>query len=94
MSDSQLKHRYKVEFTLSNKTIEVEEGAYLLDEAVRAGIEMESDCRQGVCGICITTVRGKVEWATEAHCLGEELTETGHVLSCIARVKSDLKVDE
>ena len=44
-----------ITFIYSGKTVEFEEGDYLLEAAEDAGIEMISDCRNGSCGTCATT---------------------------------------
>jgi|GEM_PF-1072957 len=88
------KEKFPVHFTLSQKTLELEEGVYLLEEAERNGIEMEADCREGVCGACATKANGRVEFATDQHCLSREQIEAGWILTCISKVKGPITLEE
>ena len=83
-----------ITFIYSGKTVEFEEGDYLLEAAEDAGIEMISDCRNGSCGTCATTAEGEVEWATTDHCLSDEQVAEGLILTCICRVKGPLMLEE
>ncbi len=64
----------------------------VLDAAHRAGFEMPSSCRKGVCGTC----KGQVVSGDVRAFAGEGVTprerETGHVLFCQTRPRSDLTI--
>jgi ferredoxin--NADP+ reductase len=47
---------YQVTLTRSRKTIDVPSGINLLDALLQAGVECEYSCREGVCGVCETSV--------------------------------------
>ena len=86
--------KWPIKFTLSERTLELEEGSYILEEAERRGIEMDADCREGVCGTCATRAQGEVEFATDEHCLSKEQREMGWILTCICKVKGPLTLEE
>lgn len=88
------KNKFPITFIYSGRTIDIDEGEYLLEAAEEAGIEMDSDCRNGSCGTCATIADGIVEWATDEHCLTEEQVESGLILSCICKIAGPLSVEE
>ena len=62
----------------------------LLEFAERNGIEMDSGCRAGNCGTCLTAIRsGEIEHVVPT---GMEV-EKGSCLACVAIPKSSLEVD-
>jgi len=69
-----------------------EPGETLLDGAFRAGYEIPSSCRKGVCGTC----KGQVLDGEVRAFAGEGVTaaerESGHVLFCQTRPRSDLTI--
>ncbi len=88
------KKTWPVEFLLSGCTLEIEDGAFILEAAEAQGIEMEADCRNGVCGACMSQCEGQVEFATDQHILSDQDISTGRILTCICRVRGPLKLEE
>ena len=78
----------KVSFRLSNKDIEWNSSkGTLLEAAEEAGVVMDSGCRSGSCGTCLTAIlNGDVEYIEEPD--GE--VERGSCLPCIAIPKKNL----
>ncbi|MDP6876479.1 MAG: 2Fe-2S iron-sulfur cluster-binding protein [Alphaproteobacteria bacterium] len=80
-----------VTFTRSNKKV-TWDGSHgsLLDLAEDSGIALDSGCRAGSCGSCITAVKtGEVSYMEEPGTLPED----GSCLTCIAVPKTDLALD-
>ena len=87
VSDSQL----EVVFSRSGKTV-TWDGTHdsLLDFAEANGLMIDSGCRAGNCGTCLTAIRsGKVEYLSEPGAPVEE----GSCLACIALPQSNLNLD-
>ena len=82
---------FKVEFTRSGKLLEWDGSAEsILDFAESNGIAIDSGCRAGNCGTCVTAVKeGEIEYVTEP---GDK-PESGSCLACITVPKGNLKLD-
>ena len=81
---------HPVSFSLSNKKVEwdASQGS-LLDIAESAGVDIQSGCRAGSCGTCLTAVlEGEVSYADDA---GVDI-EKGSCLPCIATPNGPLKL--
>ncbi len=62
----------------------------MLDFAEAHGVNIDSGCRAGNCGTCITAVQGgSVDYVTEPG----EMPEAGSCLTCISVPKENLKLD-
>ncbi len=88
---SESSESFQIEFMRSDKTLQWEptEGS-LLDLADRHGISVESGCRSGNCGTCMTAIRaGEVSYPTPPG----EVPEDGACLLCTAIPRSDLELD-
>ncbi len=85
---------FKIEFRKSGKTFEWESNfGNLLDFGEAKGIQMESNCRIGVCGSCkIKLLLGKVTMETE-DALVEEDRKQDMILPCVALPESDIAID-
>lgn len=94
MKKCDMAKKYPVHFTVSDKIIDMAEGAYLLEEAEKNGIEMDADCREGVCGTCATKATGSFCFATTEHCLSPEQQRLGWILTCICKVQGPISVEE
>ncbi len=80
----------QVTFTRSNRTLVWPGAGSLLEFAEANGIQIDSGCRAGNCGTCVTAIRdGQVEYLSPP---GAEI-EKGSCLACIAMPKSALSVD-
>jgi len=71
--------------TLNKETFYANVGDLLLDSAILNGVELQHDCRSGICGTCrVRRVDGKVFGGTED---GSDM-----IYACQARVVSDLEI--
>jgi NAD(P)H-flavin reductase/ferredoxin len=71
--------------TLNKETFYANVGDLLLDGAIMSGVELQHDCRSGICGSCkVRLVEGKVFGGTEQG--------TDMIYACQARVVSDMKI--
>ena len=85
---------HTVEFVGTGETIEVPETRPILQVCMEEGIAQEYSCRVGMCLACSAEiVEGEVEQTVvEQRALTEEEAEN-YALTCMARPKSDLKLD-
>ena len=81
----------EVVFSKSGKTLKWDSSAEsILELAEDNGIEIDSGCRAGSCGTCITALKGgEVDYIEEPGALPEESS----CLACIAVPKSNLTLD-
>ena len=84
---------FKVEFLPSRKSAVVPQGTIIIDAAAKAGIRIDAPCGgQGRCGRCLVKVkRGQVS-DYESPYLTIKQAQQGWVLSCLAKVASDLAI--
>jgi ferredoxin len=84
----------KVEFRQSNKTVEWDDSlGSILELAGEHGIEIESECEQGVCGTCKTKlISGEVEMETEDG-LDDTDLEENMILLCVSVPKTDVVIE-
>ncbi len=89
--DIQNESGFKVTFTRSNKEVTwAHESGSLLELAEANGISVNSGCRAGNCGTCVTAIKnGNVEYLNAPGNLPEE----GTCLVCAAVPTSDLELD-
>lgn len=82
---------FQVDFGVSNKSIKWNNtSGSLLDAAEAAGIQIDSGCRAGSCGTCLTAVlHGEVDYIDEPG----TTVESGSCLPCVAVPKSNLKLN-
>jgi 3-phenylpropionate/trans-cinnamate dioxygenase ferredoxin reductase subunit len=74
------------QITINGKSVLARNGELLLDAALRNGVDLPYDCRQGHCGTCcVRLVSGKV--------LGGEGSEPGIVHACQCRIVGDVVVE-
>jgi ferredoxin len=85
---------FKIEFKKSGKTFEWEASfGNLLDFAESKGIQMENNCRIGVCGSCkVKLLSGKVIMETE-DALDEADQNQNIILPCVASPETDVVID-
>ena len=70
-------------------TFEVEDDESILDGALRNGIDAPYACMSGTCNSCqAKVIEGEVEME-DADALTEEEIESGEILTCCARPKSE-----
>lgn len=85
---------HKVELVNEGATIDVPDHMTILEAAAENGIDLPSQCRMGLCGVCcgMRTEDGEVD-QTEGMFLSEQEIEEGYVLTCIAKPQSDLSLE-
>ncbi|MCW8885354.1 MAG: 2Fe-2S iron-sulfur cluster-binding protein, partial [Motiliproteus sp.] len=91
--DSAVESDPKVTFQQSQQTAPFPECCTLLDVAENIGVEIESSCLMGSCGMCMTKlVSGEVTMECE-DALDDNDRAAGMILACQAKAKSDVVVD-
>lgn len=87
----------KVNFVLNNKSVIVERGTTILEAARKIGVIIESPCNaEGVCGKCrVKVVSSNLEDIIQKgeHHLSEQDKAQGFVLSCSAKVMTDVDIE-
>lgn len=92
-ASSNMVETYEVEFVDEGITLEVPANKPLLEAAEEAGLDLNYQCRMGVCGVCSGMIlEGEVD-QTEGMFLSDSEREEGYVLTCIAKPRSDLKIE-
>jgi NAD(P)H-flavin reductase/ferredoxin len=78
-----------------NRIVSVRAGESLLDAALREGIALPFDCRNGGCGVCKCTVAsGTVDHGLyQPEMLTPEEKAQGKALACCATARSDLEIE-
>lgn len=84
---------FKVEFTKSRRTVEVNADTNVLAAARAAGMRLPSSCTRGLCGTCKSKlVSGEVSMQHQGGIRQREIDQ-GMVLICCAKPLSDLVID-
>jgi ferredoxin len=83
-----------VDFRKSNKKVEWDDSfESILELAEENGIEIESDCGEGICGSCKSRlISGKVEMETE-DALDDDDIEENMILLCVSVPKTDVIIE-
>jgi uncharacterized 2Fe-2S/4Fe-4S cluster protein (DUF4445 family) len=88
-----LDNKFKVVFLPSKKRALVPQGTVIIDAAAKAGLTIDAPCgRQGRCGKCLIKIEEGQASDYESHYLTPTQLEQGWVLSCVAKVASDLVI--
>ena len=88
-----MKNKFKVDFLPSKKGTVVPQGTVILDAAAKAGVIIDAPCgRQGRCGRCLVKVEKGRVIDYESPYLSAKQLQQGWILSCIAKVASDLVI--
>ncbi|MCG9886689.1 MAG: 2Fe-2S iron-sulfur cluster-binding protein [Cyanobacteria bacterium] len=85
---------YRVEFVTngSSQSLEIPDDQFILQSALDAGLDLPSSCNAGVCTTCAARIlEGQVDLG-DCMGLGPSLQDQGYVLLCVAKAKSDLKL--
>ena len=80
-------------FARSGKEVACSEDEYILDVAERAGVELDSDCRKGVCGTCKQKLLEGNIAAYDSHPEAAAGLESGFILTCSARALGRVSID-
>ena len=83
---------FKVQFTKSLKSIQVQPGKTVLEAAQDAGIEIPFSCQGGTCHTCAVKCVGEIDQEEALALTADELAQ-GWVLTCVGKPLSDLTVD-
>ena len=85
---------FKIQFKKTGKTFEWDSSfGNILDFAEAKGIEMESNCRIGVCGTCkVKLLSGRVMMEMEDG-LQDEDRAANMILPCVAMPETDIVID-
>ncbi len=83
---------YTVEFVGTNETITVSDKETILSKCLEEGIAQEYSCRVGMCLACSAKIEEGEVRQPAARGLTEDEREE-YALTCMARPKSDLKLD-
>lgn len=86
--------KVKIEFRNSDKTMEWDDDfSSILDLARDAGVNIETDCEQGLCGTCkVKLVSGEVGMETDEG-LDEADRKENMILPCVSVPKTDVVLD-
>ncbi|MBC7332855.1 MAG: DUF4445 domain-containing protein [Actinobacteria bacterium] len=86
--------KYFIKFLPSNKSITIDPNYNLRQAILDCGLDIDSSCGgAGTCGRCVVQIiEGTVETKDFPKFISKKEKENGFVLSCQARVKSDLVV--
>lgn len=85
--------RFTVEFSRSGRAIECDDDTFILDAALRAGLNVPSSCGEGVCGTCKSTLTsGNVDMQHAGGIRPREI-DAGKILICCSRPLGDLTID-
>ena len=85
----------RITISNSGETFNAEQDENLLAAALRAGIVIPHNCRNGICGSCrARVVSGEVEMGeVKPEVINEQQREQGYILCCQAQSRSDLELD-
>lgn len=88
---SELADVFTIKFLRSDKTVEwTSAKGSLLDLADQHGVRIESGCRSGNCGTCVTAIRhGEIDYPVPP----SDMPDEGTCLVCTAVPRSDLELD-
>jgi len=84
----------KIEFRSSGKTVEWDDSfESILELGEENGIELESECRMGVCGTCkVKLLSGEVGMEEESG-LDDPDRDENMILLCVSTPKTDVVID-
>lgn len=86
-----MKKTYRVHFKRSGRTLDIPEDGIILEQALRAGLDLSFGCQGGSCGTCMVKVEGEVfQWG---RAIGDDEKEQGYALICSSYALSDLVID-
>ena len=81
-------HAFEVKLLRSRRTIPVPAGASIVDALCAHGIDVETSCREGVCGTCLTGVIAGTPDHRDSFLSDKERKAGDRILLCVSRAKS------
>ncbi|MDH3355177.1 MAG: 2Fe-2S iron-sulfur cluster-binding protein [Chromatiales bacterium] len=85
---------HTVQVDPSGVSITIEEGATILDAALKQGVKLPHGCKGGACGACKCKVTsGEVYYDDDPMALSDEDAAEGYTLSCVAKTKGNLTIE-
>ena len=86
---------YQITLQASGHTFEAEENEFILDAALRQGINFPYGCRSGTCGTCLgRVVSGELEYPSGLPlALMEHEAEEGKAIFCTSVATTDMLID-
>ena len=94
MASAAPREEFEVELARSGKTLLVPADTSLLDVLKRNGIAIEHSCQEGVCGTCLTHVRGGEPDHRDSFLSRSERRSGDKMLVCVSRSKTSKLVLE
>ena len=94
MASAAPREEFEVELARSGKTLLVPADTSLLDVLKRNGIAIEHSCQEGVCGTCLTHVRGGEPDHRDSFLSQSERRSGDKMLVCVSRSKTSKLVLE
>jgi vanillate O-demethylase ferredoxin subunit len=83
---------FTVELVRSGKRIRVGRDESMAQALRRNGIPIPTSCEQGICGTCLTGLKGGVADHRDAYLTDEEKEEGTQILPCCSRALSDVLI--
>ena len=86
---------FTVQLRPGGEVFEAAESRSVLQEALRAGIELPSSCRNGTCRACLCRLlSGEVSYLIDWPGLSTEEKHEGWILPCVAVARSPLTIEQ
>ena len=86
---------YKVQLRPGCEAFEAGASRSVLQEALRAGIELPSSCRNGTCRACLCRLlSGQISYLIDWPGLSAEEKREGWMLPCVAVAQSPLTIEQ
>ena len=84
---------FRVQLPETGEAFDADDLESVLVSALRAGVKLPCDCRQGACGTCrVRLLEGTVEYDEEPMALTAEESAAGFALTCRARPTNNLAI--
>ena len=86
---------FTVQLRPGGEVFEAREGRSVLQEALQAGIELPSSCRNGTCRACLCRLlSGEVSYLIDWPGLSAEEKREGWILPCVAVARSSMTIEQ
>lgn len=85
---------YKIEFTISGRTIQCGPDQFILDAARDAGLRLPFSCSKGLCGTCKSKKRSGEVVMTHGGGIRQREIDAGMILICCSRPLGDVVIEK